>query len=739
MKRILPFTFVLLFYCSSLTAQFASNAYYLVDSLPYDELEKYDKEIIDSVLAVYHKTTNDTVQANLLLYLTENLENNEAWLPYNKLLLEHARFKLQSSVTSPKLIRFYKNILAGTYNNYGYDYNLLGKKDKALGYFLESKKILEELQNKVGLSDVYNNIGLIYKNLGQTSRALDYYFKCLKIAEDLNDNRGIASATNNMGMLFMDLEEYDKSEAYLKRALQQWQKLNNKRGISSTLNNLGLLFDKKKKYDLSVEFYNQALKWNEKTGDKEGIGTSFGNLGWVCVKRKQYTKAEDYFERGLVYRKLINDKAGICAAYFNLGSVKRLQLQAKAAKTYAEQSYSMALDLGYPDLIRKTAHLMYLLEKESGNSKDALPYYEEYIQMRDSISSEQSRNLSVKKQFQYEFDMKEAELKAEQDKRELVLGAQIKRQQLVFMVSLIGGIIFLIFSILLYKRIKVINSQKQIIENQKSEITGAFSALHEKNKEVMDSIHYARRIQQALLTSDDFFKQQLGNDYFVLYRPKDIVSGDFYWSTKMNIPNNSESRKAKEVMYIALCDSTGHGVPGAFMSLLNIGFISEAINEKGIYNPAEVYDYVRDKLISNINKEGQKDGFDGSLICLDKKNMELHYASSNTRPVLVRNGELISLKNDRMPVGLGEITEKFNLYTQQLKKGDTLYLFTDGYADQFGSERNKKLTSKKFRDMLLQFSNYSMDEQKENLHGFFNIWKGNNEQVDDVLVMGIKI
>ncbi len=712
-------------------AQYAPTNHYLVDSLPYEKLEKYDKELIDSVLVIYHKTTIDTVKTNLLLYLTENLENPESWLPYNNLLLEHAKFKLQSSATPDKMYNYYKNILAGAYNNYGFYYNLSGKKDRALEYFLQSMTLLEEVQNKVGLSDVYNNLGLLYKNAGQTSRSLDFYFKCLKICEEMNDSRGKATSYNNLGMLFLDLQEFEKSEQYLKKALLEWQKLNNKRGISSTLNNLGLLYDKQNNFDLAIDYYKQALVWNEKTGDKEGIGTSLGNLGWLYIKTQQYTKAEEYFERGLTYRKAINDRAGIGHSYYNLGSVYRKMNKNQIAKNYGLQAFEIAKELGYPDLLIKTSILMFNIEKDYQNYREALQYHEIYVQMRDSVSSIQNRNTSIKKQYQYEFEIKEAELKSEQEKRELILNGEIKRQKLIFLVSIIGAIAFLVFSIILYKRVKLIRNQKQIIESQKAEMSNAFAVLNEKNKEILDSIHYARRIQNAVLTNEDFFKNHFANNHFILFKPKDIVSGDFYWGTSI-------IHEEKNLLFLAVCDCTGHGVPGAFMSLLSIGFLTEAISEKKLINPSDVFNYIRKKLITHVSKENQKDGFDGVLICYDTNNKNITYSAANSKPLLIRENKIINLDYDRMPVGIGVKEQDFKTYEISLKNGDWLYLYTDGYSDQFGGEKNKKIAGKKFRELIYQKSKLTPNEQKKELDTFFEEWKGSKEQIDDVCVIGIR-
>ncbi len=216
--------------------------------------------------------------------------------------------------------------------------------------------------------------------------------------------------------------------------------------------------------------------------------------------------------------------------------------------------------------------------------------------------------------------------------------------------------------------------------------------------------------------------------HFILFKPKDIVSGDFTWASKTG-----------DLLYLACCDSTGHGVPGAFMSLLNIGFLSEAIKERHIYEPGNIFNYTRDRLIETIGKDEQQDGFDGILLCINLKTNHITYAASNNAPLIIRNNETIQLKCNKMPVGKGIKTDSFDTFSLNHQKNDSLYLFTDGYPDQFGGPKGKKLKYKQLEDTLLQNNSLSLNSQKEKLIENFENWKGNLEQVDDVCIIGIKL
>jgi ligand-binding sensor domain-containing protein/serine phosphatase RsbU (regulator of sigma subunit) len=311
------------------------------------------------------------------------------------------------------------------------------------------------------------------------------------------------------------------------------------------------------------------------------------------------------------------------------------------------------------------------------------------------------------------------------------------------------------------RTIEVIEQKKEV-EIQRDTAEEQRLLVQSKQKEITDSINYAKRIQYSLLAQDELLQKNLP-EYFVFFKPKDIVSGDFYWATKVpgikhNVPEQKNEKKEGVVdtgyevldsFYLAVCDSTGHGVPGAFISLLNISFLNEAINEKNISAPNEVFNYVRNRLVQNA--EVGKDGMDGTLIrikTLDVAGMSeivlFDYASANNKPIVVRNGQIIDLNVDKMPVGKGDIMKPFNAYGFPVKKGDMLYFYSDGFGDQFGGDSSQRLGGKKYKvkrlqKFLLEISNLKTAEQKQKLYNEFNAWKGNLEQVDDVCVLGVRI
>jgi serine phosphatase RsbU (regulator of sigma subunit) len=251
--------------------------------------------------------------------------------------------------------------------------------------------------------------------------------------------------------------------------------------------------------------------------------------------------------------------------------------------------------------------------------------------------------------------------------------------------------------------------------------------LLEKNKEITDSFNYAKRIQHTMLANEELLKGNL-SEYFILFKPKDIVSGDFYWATSRN-----------DKFYLAACDSTGHGVPGAFMSLLNISFLNEAVNERNILAPNEICGHVRMKLVESISQDGGQDGMDGVLVCFDKEKKKLSFAAAHNAPILIRNNKIIEFEADKMPIGKGERTENFKQQTVDVEPGDIFYLYTDGYTDQFGGPKGKKFKYKQMKALIQSICNQSMTEQKKILNDIIENWKGSLEQTDDILLIGFKV
>jgi serine phosphatase RsbU (regulator of sigma subunit) len=265
--------------------------------------------------------------------------------------------------------------------------------------------------------------------------------------------------------------------------------------------------------------------------------------------------------------------------------------------------------------------------------------------------------------------------------------------------------------------------------------------IEEKTKEIVDSINYAKRIQLALITPEEVLKKVVPNS-FVFFQPKDIVSGDFYWFAELS--TTKEGTDNEHLVVFCVADCTGHGVPGAFMSLIGMKILNQSIKQKDVNSPAEALDFLNAQVYDTMNKHASednivRDGMDAVLFAINFNRLTLNFAGANNPLFIIRDKEVIELKADKQPIGAYEAQQSFTNYRFDLQKGDVIYATTDGYIDQFGGEDGKKLKSKKFKEKLLECVDLPIEQQKEYLSRFFNSWKGSLEQLDDVCVMGIKI
>ena len=278
-----------------------------------------------------------------------------------------------------------------------------------------------------------------------------------------------------------------------------------------------------------------------------------------------------------------------------------------------------------------------------------------------------------------------------------------------------------------------IMSHKELIENQRDVALRQRDEIHNQQKEITSSITYAKRIQSALLTSEDQFKLHFA-DHFILYRPKDIVSGDLYWL-----------QEKKNKIVVAVADATGHGVPGAFMRLMGIVFLNEIVEAQGILQPNRILNLMCEKIISSLGEWGKEedpnDGIDMALISIDPEESLLHYAGAYNPIYIMRDDEFIELRPDRRPLGYSHL-EDVSSYTNhefKIRANDRIYMFSDGYIDQFGWRNNKKFMTKNFKQLIKDIQHVPMKAQKNILENNLDNWMGEMSQLDDILVLGLQL
>lgn len=621
------------------------------------------------------------------------------------------------------------------YNSIASIYYDRARYDSAIVYYNKCLVLSEKQNNKLKTANSIMNIGLIHYSIGDYPKALDRFTKAQKIYEEIKEKTGIAKCYTNIGLIYDYQGSYTQALEYYTKALKIDEELKDKEGISADLLNIGTMYQTQKESHKALQCYKRALKLNEELNNKEGISSCITNIGLIYDDQKDYSKALEYYYRSLKIDEELNDKEGIILNLINICDLNITLKNYALAKEYAQKVIALSKEINTLNNLRMGYELMANAEVGLGNYKEAYSNHVKFKKLTDTLFNiENSSKLSDTK-INFEVEKKETELKAKAAVQKAISLEEKKRHQLI--IYIIIGILLLItiFTFALYKRFKLTNKQKEIIELKEKQTQNQYVIIDEqkrlveaKHKEITDSIHYAERIQRSFLASKELLKKNL-KEHFIFFQPKDVVSGDFYWSTEHN--GN---------FYLAVCDSTGHGVPGAFMSLLNMFFLNEAIKEKNILAPNEILDHVRNKLIEHISQDGAQDGMDCILICVNKTNKMVTYSAANNAPLLIRNGKMSEMLKDKMPVGKGEKTEPFTLYEiNDLKNEDTLYLYTDGYGDQFGGPGIRKFKSRQLNEFLLSISNDPMSLQKDILYKRFIEWKGQLDQIDDICIIGIKI
>ena len=650
---------------------------------------------------------------------------------------------------------FYQKQLAYALNNIGYVADEKGDMQKALEYYNKSLKIQEAINDKEGLARSLNNIGSIYENFGDIIKTLEYYNKSLKVREDIRDEKGVAVCLNNIGLVYFKQKFYSNSSTSYFTALKILEKIKNVDFTAIVLSNIGLVYKEQQNYESALNYFQRAKLLQESIHDDFNLFATLNNIGTIYEKQKNYPLALEYFNKNLALSETLKYKKGIAVSLYNISDVSFKTANLAEAQAKGQLSLHLFQELGFPDHISNVSHLLSEIYEKKGNYRDAYLMQILYKKMADSTNNDVNRKALIQRDLQYTFEKKVIadSLKVDEERKVFSVKIQNEKNQRYY---LYGGLaLLLLFSGFMFNRFKVTQKQNLIINNQKlevelknEEITYQKELVDVKQKEIIDSINYAKRIQQAVLTGEDVWSK-ISQEHFILFKPKDIVSGDFYWA--YNTPNGRS--------IFALADCTGHGVPGGFMSMLGNSFLNEIVVENKIFKANEILNRLRAKVIAALEQKGQteqKDGMDISLCVWNKMDNTLEFAAANNPLWLLRktvsssvssraesrdeNREIIEYKADKMPIGTYlEIEKPFTSTTIQLQQGDILYLSTDGYADQFGGPKGKKFKYKALLDMLMTNSTLEMGVQKTKLDDAFVAWKNKQEQVDDVAVIGVRV
>jgi serine phosphatase RsbU (regulator of sigma subunit)/Tfp pilus assembly protein PilF len=600
-----------------------------------------------------------------------------------------------------------------------------GNYPEAIEFMLKGIKLKEELNEKRGVRIGYNNLGNIYATMGDYKAGLNYYFKALKITEELKDRLGESYAYDNIGIIFLHQNKLDIALVYFKKAVKIQEEIGDKVIAGSSYNNIGNIYQLKKKYKDALPYHMRDLNVKEEANDKLGIVAACNSIGFDYFGMNIFDKALSYQLRSYNLSKEIGHKKGIGDAAGGIGKVYEEKKEYLKALDYYDQLLSISTELDFKEGIRDANAYKASVYTKLKQFEKALQCTELYNAIKDTLLNKDNFKQVAELNTRYETDKKEKEILLLTKDQEL--NAKTIKQQLLLRWGLIGGLILLSIAIAsIYRRYRFKQKANVVLEKQKEEI-------QQKNILITDSIDYAKTIQEAVLPTVQETKN-LFPESFILYKPKSIVSGDFYWLNAVN-----------DQLICAVADCTGHGVPGAFMSLLGYNMLEDVVKPAPELSPGPILDSLNQQVLSRLSgddkEETIKHGMDISLISIDKTNNRLQFAGAHNSLYVVRDSQLIELKADKMGIGTAA-KQKNNHFTNQvleLKKGDMIYLFTDGFPDQIGGPSRKKFYYPPFKDLLVSISQMSPETQRNKLNDSHVQWLGEKyDQTDDILIMGIR-
>jgi tetratricopeptide (TPR) repeat protein len=606
--------------------------------------------------------------------------------------------------------------------------------------YKEALELKKELGDEKGQAETLFEIGSVYENTYQYEIAADAFGEALVIRQQMGDKEGVSEIYDKLGGIFYSQNDYNKAIQFFNKALSIAESINNKDSKGGLLNSIGVAYYKLGKYEEALKYYNQSIIIDKEVGNKKNISLSFNNIGNVNFDWNKYENAIEYYQKSLALKKELNFEQGMAVSMYNIGNSYLELKNYLKANEFLTSGLELAKKNNFQEVIQLSYKALSKLYENKNDFRNAMGAYKSFVAAlgpggfvegqiseiakfyeRESKLVKSLRHQLERQKFLADFQailtfqkQKEIQFKDLEMKNNK---AKTIKQRILFMFTLIClGFVGLV-ALQFYKRHKEKRHFSNVLGSQKQQIT--------------KSISYAGRVQKALFVPGEEIKS-IFPESFIFNRPKDIVSGDYFYMASKG-----------DKVYLAVADCTGHGVPGAIMSILGITLIKEVINQKKDLMANEVLDELRDVLIKSLQQTGREDeandGMDIALCVIDHSKMQLDYSGANNSCYIIRNDQLIELKADRMPIGDHPLIKPFTSKPLELLKDDVIYLFSDGFPDQIGQEANKKFKIGHFNQLLVEIHSQPLYKQPELLEKRHIDWRGNMEQTDDILIVGIKV
>ncbi len=636
-----------------------------------------------------------------------------------------------------------KKQIAKSTKNIGVVYSLKSDYNKSLDYFQKSLELYKEIHDSVGIAKNLVNIGANYNALSVHDKAIECFQQSLDVFKDIDSKYGIALSLGNIGITLLAQKEYDEALNYYKQALKESQKIDNQRLQANYIEAVGTVYSLQKKYEEAVSKFKEAYDIYSKLQDKAGIAVTMQDIGDIYQQKKEYDKALNFLEKALDIYIEIGNQEGEASVLLSLSKQHEKLGNYKQALQFALKSVKIAKKIESLEIQKDSYGTLSNILRKTGDYKTALQYQDSSIVINEKIYNKGKTKAIAQMQIRYESEKKEKQL-LEQQKELAISQLEIKQQKNLRNFLIIGFLLTVVFVLIIYRSLiqnrranKILADQKAEIEIINEELASTVETVNQHKKIIKESfdslqasVNYAGRIQNGLLPDKKLFTKYFSS-HFILHKPKDVVSGDFYY--------------LKEVdghIIIAVADCTGHGIPGAFVSVLGISLLNEVIRRKEIRNTAGVLEELRIQLKQSLNQSDERviqDGMDIAFCAINEDTKMLEYSGANSPIFVVKNKQLETVKATRNPIGIYPNEKPFQYHHIQLEKGDRIYLFTDGFSDQLGGKNAKTFRIRHFRNLIINIQDKSLAEQNLILENTLKEWMGEQDQTDDITVIGIEI
>ena len=616
---------------------------------------------------------------------------------------------------------------AAVYNNRGAYYFMKADYSKSENNHRKALALRKKNYDSSGIAASLNNIGVIYEVTYDYKKAVDCYLESMSISEKGKDFESLSNTCSNIGNIYGEIREFDYAFAYFRKALMWSKKNNDIYGIAEIYNNMAVLYHERGDLDSAALINRMSMKSCAEAKNYQCVATALNNIGMFFFDERNYDSALVYFQNAYEMNKKIGDDFSTIRCLSNLGRTHALIGNIKIAFKEINDALIFSSKNRMVDIERDSYEGLYWIYSSKNDFKRALMNYRLFVNLRDSIISVNGKNELNRQKLESEYENKRFADSLKQKHENDTIANQRKNEKRLLYISYFGVAFLLIFLFVLFQRFRITRKQNKIIAEQKA-------VVEEKQKEILDSIAYAKNLQTAILPNISKIKNSFP-DSFLFYKPKDIVAGDFYFFEETNTH-----------VFYAAADCTGHGVPGAMVSVVCANALTRAVKEFHLTDPGKILDKVREIIVSTFEKSEAevKDGMDASLCVFDKREMkkekfEIEFSGANNPLWLIYDDNFIDVLPDKQSVGLSEYASPFQTKKISVLKNTMLYMFTDGYADQFGGPKGKKFKYSNLQQLLLKIHFSETISQYNVLENEFNTWKGDLEQIDDVCIIGIRL